>query len=69
MKAVVKGCCRGSLLGVLALTVGSLAGAEDKKVDLKVGDPAPAFTATDDDNLTTLTASVPPRSDRTCPGA
>jgi peroxiredoxin Q/BCP len=41
---------RGLILGALALglLVGRTAFAEDKKVDLKVGDPAPTFTAKDD---------------------
>jgi len=40
---------RPGVLGILVLAVGSwAAGAEDKKVDLKVGDPAPAFEAVDD---------------------
>jgi len=36
------------VLGALALVVGGLAVADDKKVDLKVGDRAPAFEGTDD---------------------
>jgi peroxiredoxin Q/BCP len=36
------------VLGILALTVGGLAGADDKVVDLKVGDAAPVFEGSDD---------------------
>lgn len=40
------------ILGVIALAVGGLvAAADDQKVDLKVGDPAPVFGGTDDESL------------------
>jgi len=37
-----------SLLGVLALALGGFVSAQDAKVDLKVGDAAPAFVGVDD---------------------
>jgi peroxiredoxin Q/BCP len=48
MSTGVKMTLGGGLLAVLALALGGLAAAGDPKVDLKVGDPAPAFEGMDD---------------------
>ena len=49
MKTATNRILGGALLGVLTLaTVGGRTAADDPKVDLKVGDPAPAFAAVDD---------------------
>jgi len=49
MRTVVKVILSRTILGILALAVGSfVAAADDKKMDLKVGDPTPAFEAVDD---------------------
>src|SRR2546430_512380 len=48
-----------ALLCVCVLSAGRFAAAEDKKVDLKVGDPAPAFETKDaDGNPVELTRGV-----------
>jgi len=49
MRTVVKVVFSRSILGIFALVVGNfLAAADAKKMDLKVGDPTPVFTAVDD---------------------
>jgi len=49
MNTVLRGILPGWLVGLLVLAAtGSPTGAEDKKVDLQVGDAAPAFECLDD---------------------
>jgi thioredoxin-dependent peroxiredoxin len=52
MRPVVKATLGRGILGVIVLAMGGIAAAADeKKVDLKVGDAAPAFAGTDDKSL------------------
>jgi peroxiredoxin Q/BCP len=48
MKMMVRVVIAGIACGAWALGMGSARGADDKAVDLKVGDPAPVFQAKDD---------------------